>query len=425
MNIATVAIYSDADKQMPHVLEADEAVHIGEAPIAKSYLNMNAIVQAAKELNVDAIHPGYGLLSENGAFAAACKEAGIIFIGPDAEVIANMGDKITARKIMQDAGVAVVPGYHGDMNHIDEAKEFANQIGYPIMLKASAGGGGIGMQACYTEADLEKAFAAAKGRAKAYFGNEQMFIEKLIERPHHIEVQILADAHGVVLHLFERECSIQRRHQKVIEESPAPSLTDDLRDQICQTAVNAAKASAYTGAGTVEFIMDGAGHYYFLEMNTRLQVEHPVTEMITGIDLVEWQIRIANGEKLQLQQSDIQSKGHAIEFRVYAEDPKTFFPSPGKVSVYKPPLQMENVRIDDAIHEGNEITPFYDPMIAKCIVWGEDRAEALQRSRLAISQFTIEGIKTNIPLHLAILDDEQFNEGNYATDFLTSKKNMV
>lgn len=425
INIRTVAIYSDADQHMPHVLEADEAVRIGEAPVAKSYLNIDAIIKAAIDTQADAIHPGYGLLSENGAFASACKNAGLIFIGPDANVITQMGDKITARKIMENAGVIVVPGYHGEIQEVGHALEIANQIGYPVMLKASAGGGGIGMQACYNDEEIEKAFATAKGRAKAYFGNDQMFIEKLIEEPHHIEVQILADTKGNVLHLYERECSIQRRHQKVIEESPSPSLDEHTRIKICKAAVDAAQAAQYTGAGTVEFIMDGERNYYFLEMNTRLQVEHPVTEVITGLDLVEWQIRIANGEEISFSQSDVEIKGHGIEFRIYAEDPKTFFPSPGKVSVYNPPIGIENVRIDDAIHAGNEITPYYDPMIAKCIVWGNDRAAAIINAKHALSNYEVEGIKTNLPLHLAIVKDKQFVEGIYTTNFLNEKQNML
>ncbi len=425
MNIGTVSIYSDADAHMPHVHEADEAVRIGEAPVAKSYLNIDAIIKVAIDAQVDAIHPGYGLLSENGAFATACKEADLIFIGPDASVITQMGDKITARKIMESAGLPVVPGYHGEINDVENAIKIAQQIGYPVMLKASAGGGGIGMQACSSDQDIEKAFVAAKGRAMAYFGNDQMFIEKLIENPHHIEVQILADSKANVLHLYERECSIQRRHQKVIEESPSPSIDDQTRQKICKAAVEAAQAAHYSGAGTVEFIMDEEQNFYFLEMNTRLQVEHPVTEIITGFDLVEWQIRIANGEELSFSQSDVEVKGHGIEFRIYAEDPKTFFPSPGKVSAYNPPSGIENVRIDDAVIAGNEITPFYDPMIAKCIIWGENRTDAILRAKDALNNYIIEGIKTNLPLHLAIIDDKDFVKGNYTTNFLTEKQNML
>lgn len=421
MGIQTVAIYSDADCSLPYVTEADVAVWIGEAPVAKSYLNIDAIIAVAKEHEVDAIHPGYGLLSENASFATACKDVGIRFIGPSPDVIAQMGDKITARKVMSDAGVPVVPGYQGEIKNLEEAKVIAKEIGYPVMLKASSGGGGIGMQACLNEEELEKAFPAAKGRAKAYFGNDQMFIEKLIEEPHHIEVQILADVHGNTLHLFERECSIQRRHQKVIEESPSPTLNDTERLAICQAAVQAARAVGYTGAGTVEFIRGKDGEFYFLEMNTRLQVEHPVTEMITGLDLVEWQIRICQGEKINFGQEDIPVRGHSIEFRIYAEDPNTFYPSPGKVSAYIPSTG-EGIRVDDGIVAGNEVTPFYDPMIAKLVVFGENRIEALARSEQALAQFQIEGIKTNIPLHLEVVRHHDFRRGQYTTSFLQSLK---
>lgn len=421
MGIKTVAVYSDADATMPFVREADEAVRIGEAPVVKSYLNIEAIIEAAKNKKADAIHPGYGLLSENAAFARACQEAGFLFIGPDPHVIAQMGDKITARKVMQAANLSIVPGFHGEIHHVEEALKIADQIGYPVMLKAAAGGGGIGMQVCHTPADLEKSFASSKGRAKAYFGNDQMFIEKLIEEPHHIEVQILADNFGNILHLFERECSIQRRHQKVIEESPSPFIDEETRARICAAAVESARTVGYTGAGTVEFIVSGKGEFYFLEMNTRLQVEHPVTEMITGLDLVEWQIRICRGERFPFAQEEIKTNGHGIEFRIYAEDPKTFLPSPGKVSAYMAPV-MDHVRVDDAILAGNEITPFYDPMIAKLIVWGEDRGEALRRAESALQQYAIEGIKTNLPLHLEILQDERFKQGQYTTNYLYDRK---
>lgn len=425
MNIQTVAIYSDADADMPYVSEADESVRIGEAPVSKSYLNMNAIIQAALNTGAEAVHPGYGLLSENGDFAQACLEAGLIFIGPKADVITKMGDKITARKLMEAANISIVPGYHGEIAQVEQALEIANKIGYPVMLKASAGGGGIGMQACYNDEDIQKAFAAAKGRAKAYFGNDQMFIEKLIEHPHHIEVQILADTAGRILHLFERECSIQRRHQKVIEESPSPNIDEETRQKICLAAVEAARAVGYTGAGTVEFIMDNEQNFYFLEMNTRLQVEHPVTEAITGLDLVEWQIRIANKESIEFAQSEVIVNGHSIEFRIYAEDPQTFFPSPGKVSVYNPPADMDYVRIDDAIISGNEISPFYDPMIAKCIVWGKNREDAIKVANRALNYYEIEGIKTNLSLHRAIVQDVDFQNGKYTTNYLNEKRNML
>jgi len=419
--IATVAVYSEADKDLPFVREADEAVHIGPPPVPQSYLNMDAILTAAKTTGADAIHPGYGLLSENATFASRCLEAGITFIGPSPDVIAQMGDKVTARQIMRDAGVPVVPGFEGQMETADEAVQHANAMGYPVMLKASAGGGGIGMQVCHNENELRQAFQSAKGRAKAYFGNDTMFLEKYVQNPHHIEVQIVADQHGHVLHLLERECSIQRRHQKVLEESPSPFLDDDTRTRICEAAVAAARAVQYTGVGTVEFIMDDQKNFYFLEMNTRLQVEHPVTEEMTGLDLVALQLDIARGQQLTLQQTDVKALRHAIELRVYAEDPVTFLPSPGKIDQYQPPA-MEHVRIDDGVEAGAQVTPFYDPMIAKVIVSGASRAEAIERSIKALQSFTLTGIKHNIPFLLEVLQDERFQQGMYTTQFVQDRK---
>lgn len=420
LGIATVAVYSEADKAMPFVREADEAVHIGPPPVPQSYLNLEAIMAAAKSTGADAIHPGYGLLSENSAFAARCKEEGITFIGPTPTVIAQMGDKVTARQIMRDAGVPVVPGIEADMPTAEEAVHFSNQIGYPVMLKASAGGGGIGMQVCHNDDELKQAFQSAKGRAKAYFGNDTMFLEKYVQNPHHIEVQIIADHHGNILHALERECSIQRRHQKVIEESPSPFLDEVTRNQICQAALDAARAVHYTGVGTVEFIMDENRNFYFLEMNTRLQVEHPVTEEMTGLDLVECQILIARDEVLPITQAEIRAHRHAIELRVYAEDPKTFFPSPGLIAEYQPPISRD-VRVDDGVEAGTQVTPFYDPMIAKVIVTGDTREQAVAKAKLAIEEFRISGIKTNLPFLLEVVEDKDFKRGVYDTQFIQHK----
>ncbi|SFJ61863.1 acetyl-CoA carboxylase biotin carboxylase subunit [Brevibacillus centrosporus] len=418
--VATVAVYSDADKNMPFVREADEAVHIGPPPVPHSYLNVDAIIDAAKRTGADAIHPGYGLLSENEGFARRVQEEGIIFIGPAPEVIGQMGDKLTARRIMQQAGVPVVPGSENSLDTVDDAASVAADIGYPVMLKASAGGGGIGMQICQDEASLRQAYQSLRGRAKAYFGNDSMFVEKYVERPHHIEVQIAGDQHGNVLHLLERECSIQRRHQKVLEESPSPFLDEKTRELLCQSAVLAGKAVGYTGVGTVEFIVDENKNFYFLEMNTRLQVEHPVTEEMTGLDLVSMQLAIANGLPIAIDQGEVKALRHAIELRVYAEDPVTFLPSPGTITLYQPPV-MEHVRIDDGVESNTQVTPFYDPMIAKVIITGTTREEAIERAIHAIQNFQITGIKTNIPFLLEVLSDERFREGNYTTWFVQER----
>ena len=416
-----VAVYSEADQQLPYVREADEAVPIGPAPVAQSYLNMEAILAAARAVGADAVHPGYGLLSENAAFARRCQEAGLVFIGPAPEVIARMGDKLTARQIMREAGVPTVPGSEGALADAEEAVARARQLGYPVMLKASAGGGGIGMQVAYNDEQLRQAFPSAKGRAKAYFGNDLMFLEKYLPNPHHIEVQIAADQHGQILHVLERECSIQRRHQKVLEESPSPFLDPATREKICQAAVAAARAVGYTGIGTVEFIMDEEKNFYFLEMNTRLQVEHAVTEEMTGLDLVALQFAIAEHRPLGLRQEAIQAQRHAIEVRVYAEDPDTFLPSPGRIEVYQPPV-MEHVRIDDGVEAGTQVTPFYDPLIAKVIASGGTRAEAVRRLSEALQMFYISGIKTNLPFLREILDDPAFRNGTYTTHFVENWK---
>jgi acetyl-CoA carboxylase, biotin carboxylase subunit len=422
MGIETIAIYSEADKNLPFVKAASKAVCVGESPVNKSYLLEDKIIEIAKIEKVDAIHPGYGLLSENANFAKKAKREGIKFIGPDPETIALMGDKIASRQKMEQAGVPVVPGSWQGLKTIEEAVAFAAEIGYPVMLKASGGGGGIGMVLCEDEHSLMKAFAATKAKVLAYFGSDVVFIEKYIADARHIEVQVFGDQHGNIVHLFERDCSIQRRHQKVVEESPSPFLTEQARRRILETAIIAANAVNYSNAGTIEFIVDEQENFYFLEMNTRLQVEHPVTEMITKLDLVEWQILVARGERLPLNQSEIQTSGHAIEFRLYAEDPIRFLPSPGTIST----LVWNNtldVRIDAGYQEGDSITPYYDPLIAKCIIHNDTRDEALMAAEQFFKGVTIEGIKTNVPLFLNILTSEDFQNGVYTTGFL-SKLNL-
>ncbi|MEI5906065.1 acetyl-CoA carboxylase biotin carboxylase subunit [Bacillus spongiae] len=423
MGIYTVAVYSDADKDLPYVNEADRAHRIGEPPVNKSYLNMDEILRIASEEKVEGIHPGYGLLSENSVFAKKVAELGMVFIGPHFDTIEKMGDKIESRKSMKNAGVPVVPGSIEGIQDIEVAKEIALEIGYPIMLKASGGGGGIGMIRCEDEQALVRNFQSTKARAKAYFGNDEVFIEKCIENGRHIEVQIFADGEGNVVHLFERNCSVQRRNQKVIEESPSPFLSASTREKMFAAAVKAAKAVNYVNAGTVEFFVDQEENFYFLEMNTRLQVEHPVTEMVTGLDLVKWQLLVAMKEKLPLSTQDgIIEQGHAIEFRLYAEDPITFMPSPGKITK----LQWGDTattRIDEGYIEGNTVTPFYDPMIAKCIVFGETREQCINSAKRFFSETKIEGIKTNLPLFHRLLQEEEFILGDYTTDFLVKEKN--
>lgn len=415
--IRTVAVYSEADQSMPFVREADERVFIGPSPVAKSYLNLEEIIKAAKQTGAQAIHPGYGLLSENWLFSQRCEEEGILFLGPNSKVIKAMGDKISARKMMEKSNVPVVPGYSGNIESLEQACEIASQLGYPVMLKASSGGGGIGMQLCTNKEELVKAFGSTKNRAKAYFGSDDMFIEKYIEEPHHIEVQIVGDHYGNILHLFERECSIQRRHQKVIEESPSPFLTPRTREEICQAALRAARAAGYYGVGTVEFIVGADRSFYFLEMNTRLQVEHPVTEEITGLDLVDLQIDIAEGKMLSMKQEQVEVKGHALELRIYAEDWVTFLPAPGKISTYEMP-NGKGIRIDDGVQAGSQVTPYYDPLIAKVIFHGSNREESIKTALVALQKIKIEGIKTNIPLLKEIIQHECFRQGQYDTNFI-------
>lgn len=418
LGIRTVAIYSEADESALHVKMANEAYLVGGPRVQESYLNLEKIIEIAKETNVEAIHPGYGLLSENPTFAARCEEEGIVFIGPSKEVIAKMGSKIESRKAMLEAEVPIVPGISTSIPTVEEAKVIANQIGYPLMLKASAGGGGIGMQVIETEQALTQAFESNQTRAKNFFGNGEMYMERLITNAHHIEIQVLADKQGNTVYLWERECSVQRRNQKVIEEAPSPFLDEETRKAMGEVAVKAAKALGYANAGTIEFLVDDEKNFYFLEMNTRLQVEHPVTEEITGLDLVEQQLRIASGETLSFTQDEVKRSGHAIEVRIYAEDPKTFFPSPGKITSLSLPT---SVRIDHFLEDGVTITPFYDPMIAKIIAHGETRKDAIQKLQAALEELKVEGIKTNTPMLLQVLEDEVFQSGIYTTSFVTKQ----
>lgn len=416
MGIETVAVYSEADADMPFVKQATRAHLIGPAPVNQSYLNKEAIIRIAKEEQVDAIHPGYGFLSENAEFVREIEAAGIRFIGPSAETIDKMGDKIASRDTMKTAGVPVVPGTEEGLSTAEEAVEFANVIGYPVMLKASGGGGGIGMVKCETEQTLAQQFTGIKTRAKNYFGNDAVFVEKFVEPARHIEVQVFGDYKGDVFHLFERNCSVQRRNQKVIEEAPSPALSQETKDKLYEAAVQAAKAVNYKNAGTVEFIMDADENFYFLEMNTRLQVEHPISEEITGTDLVKWQLLTAMNQPLPISdQSQLVIKGHAIEFRLYAEDSERFMPSPGKLDVLRFP-EGEGIRIDSGYAEGNSVTPYYDPMIAKVIVSGKDRTQALERAQALLENLDVQGVKSNVAFFRSFIQYNGFKEGDYATN---------
>jgi acetyl-CoA carboxylase, biotin carboxylase subunit len=418
MGIRTIAVYSDADRKAMHVLYADEAYHIGASPSTESYLNMDKILEVAQKSKADAIHPGYGFLSENAVFSEKCQKAGIKFIGPGPYAISQMGDKITARKTMMAAGVPVVPGTESAITSETEAIKTINEIGLPVMIKASAGGGGKGMRLVKKESDIKSSIRAARSEAKSAFGDDAVYIEKYIESPHHIEFQILADQHGNVIHLFERECSVQRRHQKIIEETPSPILTPKIREEMGIAAVAAAKAVDYEGAGTIEFIVDSNLNYYFLEMNTRLQVEHPITERVVGVDLVKEQIHIASGEKLSHKQEDLKQNGHAIECRVYAEDASNnFMPAPGKVTHITIPYGV-GVRVDGYIYEGFEIPIYYDPLIAKLIVWGRDRKDAIERTIRALQEFKIAGVKNSLVFLENIMTAPDFVKGNYTTHFI-------
>lgn len=419
MGIATVAVYSDADRGAPHVKYADEAIHIGPSPSAQSYLDMDKILDAATRTGADAIHPGYGFLSENAVFAQRVADAGLIFIGPSPESISMMGNKLAAKEAVLAYDIPMVPGTDEAVDDPEEANRIAQEIGFPILIKAAAGGGGKGMRIVHRAADVKEQMERAISEAKSSFGDGSVFIEKYIESPRHIEVQVLSDNHGNDLYLFERECSIQRRHQKVIEEAPSSVLTPELRSEMGKAAVRVAKSCDYSGAGTVEFLLDINRKFYFLEMNTRLQVEHPVTEMITGIDLVEEQIRIARGEALRFDQEDLSINGHAIELRVYAEDPfSDFMPSVGKLTHYERPLG-DGVRVDDGYEEGMDIPIFYDPMIAKLITWAPSREEALRRMVEAIGDYRIDGPKTTLPFGVFVMDHPAFISGNFDTHFVS------
>jgi acetyl-CoA carboxylase biotin carboxylase subunit len=417
LGVETVAVYSDADRAALHVQYADYAVPIGPSPSAESYLVIPKIIEAAKKTGAEAVHPGYGFLSERSPFARACQEAGIIFIGPTPEAIEKMGDKVTARTIMQKAGVPVVPGTDV-LGSEDEVLKAAERIGFPVMFKASAGGGGKGMRLVQSRDEVLSALRGVRSEAKSSFGDDRMYMEKFVEKPRHVEVQVLADTYGHTIHLYERECSLQRRHQKVIEESPSTAINDAIREQMGQVAVEAAKAANYVGAGTVEFLVDAHQSFYFLEMNTRIQVEHPVTELVTGVDLVKAQIEIAAGEHLSLQQKDIQQRGWAIECRIYAEDPsRDFFPSPGKIEILRTP-GGNGIRDDSGVYEGWEVPIYYDPMISKLCAYGRTRNEAIQRMLRALQEYTVEGIVTNIPFHRWALKHPRFITGDIDTGFI-------
>ncbi len=418
LGVRAIAVYSDVDRDAMHTRLADEAYPIGPAPARESYLNIEAILRVAREHGAQAIHPGYGFLSENAEFAAACDAAGVVFIGPPAEAIRMMGSKTAAKRAVAERGVPTVPGYAGGSSELRVFQREAERIGFPLMIKAAAGGGGKGMRAVTEPTEFAEALAAAQREALAAFGDDAVFLEKLIVRPRHVEFQVLADRYGHTIHLGERECSIQRRHQKVIEESPSVALTPELRAEMGEAAVRAAQAVGYVNAGTVEFLLDTSGAYYFLEMNTRLQVEHPVTESVMGVDLVRHQLAIAAGERLALRQEDIRPRGHAIEARVYAEDPANgYLPSTGRVLVFAPP-EGPGVRVDAGVTAGDDVTMHYDPMLAKLIVSGEDRAAAIDRLRRALASFGVLGVTTNIPLLAAIASDADFQAGATDTSFL-------
>jgi acetyl-CoA carboxylase biotin carboxylase subunit len=417
LGVKTVAVYSDVDRDALHVRMAEEAYHVGAPPAADSYLRMDRIIEVAKESGAQAIHPGYGFLAENGAFADLCEKSGVVFIGPSGAVMRQMGDKVTARQTMEAAGVPIVPGTTERLSD-EEISRWVADMGPPVMIKASAGGGGKGMRLVRESSELASAVARARSESQASFGDDGLYVERFVEEPRHIEIQVLADTHGNVVHLFERECSIQRRHQKVIEEAPATRMTPELRARMGEAAVAAAKAVGYAGAGTCEFLVDAKNEFYFLEMNTRVQVEHAITEEITGVDIVKWMLRIAAGEELTLRQEDLGIRGHAIEARIYAEDAdRNFAPSPGDILVYRPPDGI-GIRVDGGVYQGATVTVNYDPMIAKLVARGQDRQEAIDRLRRALQEFVVKGIKTSIPFHLRVLGHPLFAEGRYDTGFI-------
>jgi acetyl-CoA carboxylase biotin carboxylase subunit len=423
MGIKTVAVYSEADRDSLHVRYADQDVCIGPPPSAQSYLNIAQILSAAEITDADAIHPGYGFLAENADFAELCNQCKIRFIGPSPHAIRKMGDKAEARRTMKAAGVPTIPGSEGLVKTADEARALANQIGYPVIIKAAAGGGGRGMRVAHTDVSIPTAFAQAQTEADAAFGNAGVYIEKYLMNPKHVEIQILGDTKGNVIHLGERDCSTQRRHQKLIEEAPCVSVDEKLRRDMGEAAVRAGKSVGYVGAGTVEFLLDGR-KFYFMEMNTRIQVEHPVTEEVVGLDLIREQIRVAAGERIEIPQKSIRLNGHAIEFRINAEDPaRNFQPSPGKITAYHVPGGL-GVRIDSHAYAEYVIPPYYDSMIAKLIVRGADRDEALRRAARALDEFVIEGVKTTIPLHQKVLESEKFRSGHFSTGFIAELLNL-
>ena len=429
MGISTLAVFSEVDRNSLHVRYADEAICIGRAPSAESYLNIPAIISAAEIGDVDAIHPGYGFLAENAHFAEVCKSCNIHFIGPSAEAMRLMGDKNRARKIARKAGLPVVPGSEDLVDSREKALDIARQMGYPMLIKATAGGGGRGMRMAHNDISLANAFFTAKNEAERAFKDGSVYIEKLIEKPRHIEIQLLADSRGNMIYLGERDCTIQRRHQKLIEESPSPLISPKVRAKMGKMALRIAQAVKYVNAGTVEFLLDRFGNFYFIEMNTRVQVEHPVTEMVTGVDIIVEQIRIAAGEKLRLEQKDVVMNGWAMECRINAEDPeKNFMPSPGKVVLFQPP-GGPGVRVDTAVYSGYEIPTHYDSLLAKLICHGQNRAEVIRRMQHALDEFLVEGIKTTIPFDKIVLNDPNFQKGKYATDYvdemLMKERNLI
>lgn len=422
MDIVSVAVYSDADRSALHVQMADEAVCIGPAPPLESYLNMDKLLDVARLMGTEAIHPGYGFLAENYQFAALCEKEGIVFIGPNSKALQLVGDKVESRKSLSKIGVPIIPGMKSTVREIRRFREEAEKIGYPVMIKASAGGGGKGMRVVRHPKELKSSIEAGMREAKSAFGDESVYLEKCIERPRHVEFQVLADHHGNAVHLFERECSIQRRHQKIVEETPSTVVHKELRQRMGKTAVGVVREVGYTNAGTVEFLLDENRNFYFLEVNARIQVEHPITEMVTGVDLVKWQIRIASGEKLDIQQENINQRGHAIECRIYAEDPaNNFLPSLGKIHFMKNP-QGPGIRVDSGIYSGYDVNMYYDPILAKLIAWGKDREVARKRMVGALSEYVVLGIKTTISYLRDVMQQTDFISGRTATDFI--EKNM-
>ncbi|MDP6198557.1 MAG: acetyl-CoA carboxylase biotin carboxylase subunit, partial [Porticoccaceae bacterium] len=426
MGIHTVAVYSEADRNALHVTMADESVYIGPAPSTESYLVIDNLIKAALDTGAEAIHPGYGFLSENADFCRQCQAHNIAFIGPPAEAIVAMGSKSAAKTIMQDAGVPLVPGYHGEDQSAKVIKQAADEMGYPVLLKAAAGGGGKGMRAVHNEAEFEQALVSAKREALNSFNDDIMLVEKYLLQPRHVEIQVFCDSHNNAVYLFERDCSVQRRHQKVIEEAPAPGMSEDLRQQMGEAAIKAAAAINYQGAGTVEFLLDSQGEFFFMEMNTRLQVEHPVTEMISGQDLVEWQLRVASGEPLPLTQEQLSINGHAFEARIYAEDPdQDFLPATGCLSLLSPPRENAHVRVDTGVVEGDEVSIYYDPMIAKLVVWDSDRDRALARLAQALSEYQVAGLTTNIGFLYNLATSEAFQNAEIDTGYIEQHKQEI